>query len=280
MLVHSQTRLAPEGGVIGVLEIELHRGVFVLRYAGQRCLASLPRDAGRPLQKASAPQHLADGLPSIRVLGSLLARDRHAQNPPQQAQMQRATAAQTVVVSVGRAVKRDHRHQAGRMLRGRMELGPGHVGRPMHADLAVAQRMLGQPDNRVVPVFGIVEERKERPFRGESAAAILRRREVPVLGKETHQFRPPGCLVVRRPQQHRRKPRFCRPAVFRRDIQVRGQLHAIAHRDHHVLEHHDIPGPVTGPRRSLGLQRPRRRPAQPQCERPKNAVLHWSRPPG
>ena len=160
------------------------------------------------------------------------------------------------------------------MLRGRMELDPGHVGRPVHADLAVAQQLPCQPDNGVVPVFGIVEEREKCSFRGESTTAILRHPEVPVSGKETHQVQPPGCFVVRRPQQYGRKLRLCKLAVFRRDIQVRGQLHAIAHWNHHVLEHHHIPGPLTGPRRSLGLQRPRGRPAQPQADHPENAALH------
>ena len=115
----------------------------------------------------------------------------------------------------------------------RRPLGVAVVGVAPHADVAVRPGLLRDPLDRVVAVVDLVHERVHLAPRPELAAHVLGQERVAALGEVARDERHPAVaavLVVGQPHQHRR-PR----ALPVRQVDVGGQLDAVAHRRHVLL---------------------------------------------
>src|SRR5579864_1393569 len=87
----------------------------------------------------------------------------------------RSVLIRNVIEGIWRSNVWNHGYQMRRMLTGGPPLHPPKIGPSNHSDFAVGERLLGQPFNRVIAVFCLIDEWLPYTTRTKTAATILHR---------------------------------------------------------------------------------------------------------
>ena len=118
---------------------------------------------------------------------------------------------------------------------GRFPLHDSHIGSAQHADLPVRPGLSRDPVQRVIAVAWFLCQRIESAFGLVPPAHVLDDHAVTVIHKETVVRRQIITFVVRRAHQDHGKP-----CGIRRKENIRGELHAIPHRNPYVQAFDDF----------------------------------------
>ena len=171
----------------------------------------------------------------------------------------------------------DHAGETGGGQRGQRRLGMGGIGQAHRADPAIAPGLPDDPGAGIVAVLGIGDVFDEFAFRAIATAAILIDHRVAGVDEmrgdvgASHRLGFAAAnlgaralrLAIGRALHHDRERTGKRLPILRRQIDIRGQPNAVAHRHHDVLQRDDVMAAFRGRGRAHGLHRLRAHFASP-----------------
>ena len=181
-----------------------------------------------------------------RIVANLGRLERGIECPRDLLELERSALANAALVGVRESSGVDeHRRETWRIETRQRARRVRAVRKALRADPAVAPRLLHDPGAAVVAILSVAEILDVLALRVPSAAAVLKHHCVTVARVDVRDLLArvaPGLarLAVRRALQNDRRAFRQRLAVPRRQIDVRCQPHAIAHRDHDVALNDDF----------------------------------------
>ena len=126
------------------------------------------------------------------------------------------------------------------MLLGQQPLSKPKIGATDHPDLAIRPGLLDDPVDGIHAIVGIVELWIELALGGKPSPAILKHHHISLLSgseRRAHKRREPARQVFVIGQAHEEHRML---SFLNWSIDISGQVHAVAHRDHHVFFNHNV----------------------------------------
>ena len=186
--------------------------------------------------------------------GSRARRVAEREDPVEPAQLERPVVPDAVAPAVAHRVDGHHRREVRGVGDRHRVLRAAGVRGANRADASVRPGLPADPCREVGAVRAVVAKRAPAALRAIAPAHVLHDRGVAARHEVPRPAVGDTVLVVGRALQDHRPAALQRLSVARREIDVRGEAHAVSHRDHDVRQDDD----VVRRRRRGGLRVPER----------------------